>query len=98
MKLPTSYKYIMRNSKMKKLESMAKASNFKESPQEDPYKAHTEGFIEGFNACITMINEQIELEKVTIRGYNYMGERLFALNMYQNRVNKMLKELEEETF
>jgi hypothetical protein len=83
---------------MKKLESMAKASNYKKIVQEDPYKAHTEGFIEGFNACVKMINEQLELEKESIKGYNYMGERSFALKMYQDRVNKLLKELNEETF
>jgi hypothetical protein len=83
---------------MKKIESIAKAYNIKIIVQEDPYKAHTEGFIEGFNFCMKLINTQIELEKETIKGYSYMGERLFALNMYQDRVNKMLKELEEETF
>jgi hypothetical protein len=83
---------------MNKLQSIAKAANFKMIPQEDPYKAHTEGFIEGFNFCIKLINEQIKLEKEKIKGYNYMGERLFALNMYEERVHKMLKELEEETF
>ena len=77
---------------------MAKASNYKKIVQEDPYKAHTEGFIEGFNACVKMINEQLELEKESIKGYNYMGERSFALKMYQDRVNKLLKELNEETF
>jgi hypothetical protein len=83
---------------MKKIESIAKASNIKLIVQEDPYKAHTEGFIEGFQVCIKMINDALELEKETISSYNYMGERLLALKMYQERVNKLLKELEEETF
>jgi CO dehydrogenase/acetyl-CoA synthase gamma subunit (corrinoid Fe-S protein) len=83
---------------MKKIESMAKASNIKKIVQEDPYKAHTEGFIEGFNACIKIVNEAIEEEKTKLKDYPIMGERLFALKMYQERVNKLLKELEEETF
>lgn len=81
---------------MSKLKNIAKAANYKMIPQEDPYKAHTEGFMEGFKYCVGHINELIELEKESIKGYNYMGERLFALKMYQDRVNKALKELEED--
>lgn len=83
---------------MSKLKSIAKVANYKVIPQEDPYKAHTEGFIEGFKYCVQHINELIELEKEVIKGYNYMNERLFALKMYQERINKALKELEEESY
>lgn len=82
---------------MSKLKSIAKAANYKVNVQEDPYKAHTEGFMEGFRHCVSHINELIDLEKESIKGYNYMGERLFALKMYQDRINKALKELEEES-
>lgn len=81
---------------MNKLQIMGKSSMFGKKLNSDPNAAYNEAFIDGFKVCIMNLNEAIELEKSNLKLYNFLGERHFALKMYQDTMNEMLKRLEEE--
>ena len=82
---------------MNKLHIMAKrGTTFGTNFDGDVNMPYAEAFIDGFKACVKHLNEEIELERKNLTKYNYLGERMFALKMYQDTMNEMLKKLEEE--
>lgn len=83
---------------MNKLQIMAKSAMFGKrfnSQPSEPIGVYTESFIDGFKSCINTLNEKIELEQKQLKLYDCLGERHFALKMYQDTMNEMLKKLEE---
>lgn len=54
------------------------------------------GFEKGFKAAFSIINETLEKETKKLEIFPYNGERVQTLRLYNNMVNDILTEMENE--
>lgn len=75
---------------MQKLKYLAKDYASKE------FRSVTESFTDGFKSAFKAINESLTEEINRLEQYPMMGERIFALKLYMNKMDNILKESDSE--
>ncbi len=53
-------------------------------------------FILGYKKAFLDIKDQLDKEMKLLELYPFMGERMMTLKIYQNKINDVLKEMENE--
>jgi hypothetical protein len=79
---------------MSKISSMAKDHARKNNSLHSDIEMQS--YIDGFKAAFTAINEKLHDELDKLEQYPMMGERIFVVKKYQEKILDLLKELETD--
>jgi hypothetical protein len=83
---------------MSKLSSLSNAATYKPNFPKEEKLAFRNGFEEGFETAFKVIKEELAVEIKKVQQYPMMGERIYALKLYMDKMDKMLEEMKSNEY